>query len=140
MKKVLIAGLLSLLSGISTAATIITLDGNTLSTTMPTVEFDTSQNLLEIQSNESLNCSGGVATTPSLSILSVQVDNNPALELQSEIVIERIDGDTLVQIVTLNNDVVCSFVDEILSDGFEAPVIAGQPNLPRPRQGISTRG
>lgn len=140
MKKVLIAGLLSLLSGISTAATIITLDGNTLSTTMPTVEFDTSQNLLEIQSNESLNCSGGVATTPNLSILSVQVDNNPVLELQSEIVIERVDGDTLVQIVTLNNDVVCSFVDEILSDGFEAPVIAGQPNLPRPRQGISTRG
>ena len=127
MKKGLIAGVLSLVSGISSAATIVTLDGNALFTTSPVVDFDTSQNIFRVQSNQSLNCSGGTGVTPNLSILTVQVDNNPTIELQGTINIERVGGDTLVQVTTIGADVVCSFIDEILVDGFEEPVARRAP-------------
>lgn len=145
MKKLLCAGLLSLVSGWCNAATIVTLDGNALFTTMPTVEFDTDQNLLRIDSNENLTCSGGTGATPGPSILTVRVDSNPVFELQSEITIERVNDDTLVSVVTVGNDIVCTFVDEILIDGFEDQVVLGQPPItqPRPgqpRPGLNTRG
>jgi hypothetical protein len=122
MKRVLFAGLLTLVSGVASAATIITVDGNVLFTTGPTVSFDTSQNVLVIQSNENLTCSGGPAVVPGLTTLSVQIDGNDIYELQSEITIERVNGDTLVQMTTTSADTLCSFVDEIFADGFEAPV------------------
>ncbi|MCG8465108.1 MAG: hypothetical protein MI750_09685, partial [Xanthomonadales bacterium] len=57
-----------------------------------------------------------------LSTLSVQIDGNDIYELQSEITIERVNGDTLVQMTTMSSDTLCNFVDEIFADGFEAPV------------------
>lgn len=134
MKRVLVAGLLYITSGIAGAATIITVDGNTLFTTMPAVSFDTSQNVLGINSNENLTCSGGSAITPDTTTLSIQIDGNPVFELQSDIVIERVAGDTLIQVTTLNADVICSFVDEILIDGFEDPIVLS-PRL-SPRAGL----
>ena len=140
MKRALIAGLLIISSGIAQAATIITVDGNTLFTTAPAVSFDTSENVLSVTSNENLTCAGGSAVTPNTSILSLQIDGNPIFELQSDIVIERVAGDTLVQVTTLNADVVCSFVDEILADGFEDQIVLGGPRkgLRAPRQGITS--
>ncbi|GAB4199334.1 MAG: hypothetical protein Tsb002_34850 [Wenzhouxiangellaceae bacterium] len=124
MNKLVVTSLLLAVSGLCSAATVINLDNENLFTTNPQVVFDTDINLLRIQSNESLTCNGGDTVTPDLTKLSLQVDGNPPVELQGQIAIERNGADTVVTIASTDDfGILCTFVDEILMDGFEDPIV-----------------
>lgn len=123
MKKAVIVTLLCINASASLAALNVDLDGNRLFTTNPEVTFNTSINLLTVQSNENLTCNGGSSVTPDSSILSLEIDGATPLELQGDIAIDRTGDDTTIVITSINGPVVCSFIDEILVDGFEAPIL-----------------